>query len=72
MTQKVKSYFNIYEFGRNILDRLDVAYQRSFMATSAKYKYYNALLDALVKDNNLRGELLSNQNIQKSVSDLID
>ena len=71
MTEKVKSYFNIYECGRNLLDQLDVTYQRAFMATP-KDKYYNALLDTLVKDNNLRGEPLSNQNIQKSVSDVIE
>ena len=27
VTKKVKSYFNIYECGRNLLDRLDVTYQ---------------------------------------------
>ena len=35
-------------------------------------KYYNALLDTIVKENNLRGEPLSNQNIQKAVSDVIE
>ena len=33
VTEKVKSYFNIYECGRNLLDHLDVTYQRAFMAT---------------------------------------
>ena len=32
VTQKVKSYFNIFECGRNILYQLDVTYQRVFMA----------------------------------------
>ena len=36
------------------------------MATP-KEKYYNALLDNLVKDNNLRGEPLSNEKIQQAV-----
>ena len=27
VTQKVKSYFNIHECGRNLLERLDVTYQ---------------------------------------------
>ena len=27
VTQKVKSYFNIFECGRNLLDQLEVAYQ---------------------------------------------
>ena len=54
MTEKVKSYFNIYNCGRNLLDRLDVTHQQVFMSTP-KDKYYNALLDTLVKDNNIRG-----------------
>ena len=27
VTEKVKSYFNIYKCGRNLLDQLDVTYQ---------------------------------------------
>ena len=53
------------------MDRLEVTYQRSFMATS-KYKYYIAFLDTLVKDNNFRGEPLSNENIQKLVGKVIE
>ena len=71
VTEKVTSYFNIYECGRNLLDRLDVTYQRAFMVTP-KYKYCNTFLDTLVKDNNLRGEPFSNQNIQDAVSDVIE
>ena len=33
VTEKVRSYFNIFECGRNILDQLDVTYQRALMAT---------------------------------------
>ena len=71
MTKKVNIYFNIYEWGRNLLDQLDVTYQRTFMATP-KDKYYNAFLDNLVKENNLRGEPFSNQKIQESVSYVIE
>ena len=71
MTQIVKSYFNIYECGRNLLDRLDVTYQPAFMATPPN-KYCFALLDTLVKDNNLRGKPFSNQKIQKVISDVIE
>ena len=34
VTGKVKSYFNIFECGRNLLDQLDVTYQRVFMAST--------------------------------------
>ena len=33
VTQKLKSHFNIFESGRNLLDQLDVTYQRAFMET---------------------------------------
>ena len=64
-------YFNIYKCGRNLLDQLNVTYQRVFMATPID-KYYNALLDTLVKDNNLRGEPFSNENIQQAVGKVIE
>ena len=71
MTEKVKSYFNIYDCGRNLLERLDVTYQQAFMATP-KEKYYNVFLDTLVKDNDIRGEQLYNQKIQKAVGKVIE
>ena len=37
-----------------------------------KDKCYNALLDTLVKDNNLRGETLSNEKNKKSVGKVIE
>ena len=33
VTKEVPSYFNIFECGRNILDKLDVTYERACMAT---------------------------------------
>ena len=62
VNKEVTSYFNIFECGRNLSDKLDVTHQRAFMATP-KNKYYNALLDTLFKDNNLRGEPFSNDKI---------
>ena len=44
VTEKVKSYFNIFECGRNLLDRLDVTYQRVFMSTPAENDYYKEML----------------------------
>ena len=69
VTKEVKSYFNIFECGRNILDRLDVTYQRAFMANPQE-KYYTRLLDNLVETNNCNDETLSNENLQQAVSDV--
>ena len=33
MNVKEASYFNIFECGRNLLDKLDVTYQRAFTAS---------------------------------------
>ena len=63
VTEKVKSCLNIYKCGKNILDQLDITYQRAFMATPEE-KYYIAFLDTLVKDNNIRGKPFSNENTQ--------
>ena len=34
------SYFNIFQCGRNLLDQLDVMYQRAFMASPVQEGYY--------------------------------
>ena len=62
VTKEVTSYFNIFECGSNILDILEITYQQAFMATPQD-KYYNVLLDTIVKDNNRKGETFSNDNI---------
>ena len=38
--EKGTSYFNIFESGRNLLDQLDVTYQRAFMATPVPEGHY--------------------------------
>ena len=58
-------YFNIFECGGNILDRIDVMYERACMAIS-KDKYYTTLLETLVDDNNRNGALLSNEKLQQA------
>ena len=54
---------------RVLLDRLDVTYQRAFMA-NPQDKYYTKMLENLVKINNCNGEPFSNENLQQAVSDV--
>ena len=68
MTQKVTSYFNIFECGRKLLDQLNVTYQRAFMATPED-EYYKEMTKCLIKANNEGGKLC-NENIQQAVIDL--
>ena len=63
-TKEVKSYFNILKCGRNLLDWLDVTYQRALMATP-QYEYYKEMLKNRIKVNNHKGEPLSNENLQQ-------
>ena len=35
VSDKGSSYFNIFECGRNLLDQLDITYQRAFTASAA-------------------------------------
>ena len=69
MTKEVKLYFNIFECGRNLLNRLDLTYQRAFVATPQD-KYYTMLLDNLVEMNHRNGETLSNEKLRQAVIDV--
>ena len=70
VTEKVTSYFNILKCGRNLLDKLDVTYQRAFMATSAQYEYYREITQSLIKANIGSDGKICNDNIHQSVVDL--
>ena len=62
---KGASYFNIFECGRNLLDQLDVTYQRAFTASKtssavptghyelspAREKYYDMQADHIAEKN---------------------
>ena len=65
------SYFNIFECGRNLLDRIDVTYEQACMPTP-KDKYYTKSLKTLFEDKNRNGAPLSNENIQQAVSIFVE
>ena len=58
VTEKVTGCFNIFECGRNVLDQLDVTYQRAFMATPEDV-YYKETTNSLIKANNEGGKFCS-------------
>ena len=60
VTEEVRSYFNIFECGRNLLDRLDVTYQQAFMDIPQD-KYYTRMLENIVEMNNRNGEIFSSK-----------
>ena len=69
MTEKVTGYFNIFESGSNLLDLLDVTYQRLFIATPED-DYYKRMLENIIKVNNNEDEPLCNEKLRKAVVDL--
>ena len=73
VTKEVWSCFNIFKCGMNLLDRLDVTYQRAFMATP-KDKYYNTLLNTLVDENNCKDAplSLSNEKLLQAVGKVME
>ena len=77
--EKVTSYFNIFECGRNLLDQLDVTYQRSFMASPvreeyytspARERYYEQLKKSLINSNVESDGTINNDKLNHAVTDL--
>ena len=71
VTHVVPSYFNIFECGMNILNRLDVTYERACVATSED-KYYTKLLETLVHYNDHHNVPLYNDKLQREISTVIE
>ena len=69
MTEKVKSSFKIFECVQNLLDQLNVMYQRAFMATPTENEYYKEMMKSLTKSNNDSGKLC-NDKLRQAVIDL--
>ena len=70
MNQKVTSYSNIFECGRNILDQLDVTYQQALMATSRQDEYHKDMKKSLITANIGSDGKIFNEKIQQEVFDL--
>ena len=71
VTKEVPSYFNIFECGRNLLDILDVTYERACMATPRE-KYYEKMLETLVDDNNRNGAPFSDEKLLQAVNKVME
>ena len=58
VVDKGSNYFNIFECGRNLLDQLEVTYQRAFMESPvqegfyqpspARERYYDQIADSII------------------------
>ena len=80
MIKKGASYFNIFECGRNLLDKIDVTYQRVFMASPvqegfyqpspARERYYDKLAESLIKVKFGSDGTINNDELNKAITQL--
>ena len=78
--EKRSSYFNIFEYGRNILDQLDFTYQRAFMASPvqeglyqpspAQERYYDKMAKSLIKVKVVSDVTITNDELHKAITQL--
>ena len=68
---KEPRYFNIFECGKKILNRLDATCKQACMVTS-RYKYYTEMFNNLTDYNDRNNAPISNQKIQKSMHKVMD
>ena len=78
--EKGTSYFNIFEYGRNLLDQLDVTYQRAFMASPvqeglyqispARERYYDKMAEILIKAKVGSDRNINNDELHKAITQL--
>ena len=75
---KGSSYFNIFECGRNLLDQLDVTYQRAFMAkpvqeglyqiSPARERYYDMMKNNITEKNVGSEGTINNEELCKEIT----
>ena len=63
MTDEGLSYFNIFNCGRNILNRLDVTYERVCMVNQ-KEEYYMILLETIIDHNDRQNVPFSSEKLK--------
>ena len=61
------SYFNIFECGRNILNKLDVTYEKACMANT-RDKYFEKMLETLVDYSDNHNAPLYNKKFKQAIS----
>ena len=63
-------YFNIFECGRNLLNRLDVTYERACMGTQEE-EYYTDLLETMIEHNDRSNTPLSKEKLRKVINTIL-
>ena len=73
-------YFNIFKCGRNLLDHLEVTYQRAFMSSPvqeghympspARERYYDQLAKILINSNAGSDGNINNDKLNQTITDL--
>ena len=64
------SYFNILECGMNLLNRLDVTYERACMVTQ-KEEYYTNTLETIIDHDDCHNVAFSNEKLRQAFSKIM-
>ena len=84
VSDKGSSYFNIFDYGRNILDQLDVTYQRAFTASAAaspvqkglyqispaRERYYDKMSKSIIKSKVGSDGTINNDELHRAITQL--
>ena len=81
MIDKGSSYFNIFECSRNLLNQLDVTYQRAFTASPvqqglyqispARERYYDKISNSLIEANfQSNGTINNEEQHERNISNM--
>ena len=65
------SYFNLFEYGKNLLNGIDDTYERACMATP-RDRYYTEMFNTLTGYNDLKNIPLSNVKIREEILKVIE
>ena len=78
--EKEENYFNIFECGRNLLDQLDVTYQREFITSPvqegfyqpspARDRFYDKMDKSLIKSKVRSDRTINNDELHKTITQL--
>ena len=78
VNDKGSSYFNIFKCGRNLLNKLDVTYQRVFMASPvqqglyqispARERYYDMMANNIIRTNVGSEGNINDEDLRKAIT----
>ena len=70
VTHEVPRYFNIFECGKNILNRLDVTCEQACMSIQEE-EYYTDIWETMIENNGCTKTLLSKEKLLQAINTIV-